>query len=155
MRSVSINGQEVPAIVQTVNQADEHATLAIIQRQMEEIERLKVEKKNHREMLQNLLENDKEFGEKEEARKAAAREVKTVKNKVMVTPEATGIIVKMDDVTAEIKSLQESLSNHLMTYHVKTGKRTFEDAEGDERTIVFAYKVKPKQMGLFDDPAED
>lgn len=143
-----------PAIVIEVNQNEEQATLAIIQRQMIEIDRLKGEKKNQREMLQNIVENSKEFDEKEEVRKVAAREAKLAKDKVLVTPEATQIIVKMDDITGEIKELQESLSNHLMVYHTKTGKRTFEDAEGNERTIVYAYKVKPKQMSLFDDQGE-
>lgn len=145
-----MNNMTPPAIVQSVGEIDVHSQLAIIQRQMAEIDRLKDEKKNHRESLNNLLENNAEYNEKNEAKKSAAREAKLAKDKVLVTPEATNIVVKMDDVTAEIKELQESLSNHLMVYHTKTGNRSFEDAEGNERTIVYNYKVKPKQLSLFE-----
>lgn len=145
-----MNNMTPPAIVQSVGEIEVHSQLAIIQRQMAEIDRLKDEKKNLRESLNNLLENNADYNEKNELKKSAAREAKLAKDKVLTTPEATGIVVKMDDVTAEIKELQESLSNNLMVYHTKTGSRSFEDAEGNERTIVYNYKVKPKQLRLFE-----
>lgn len=145
-----MNNMTPPAIVQSVGEIEVHSQLAIIQRQMAEIDRLKDEKKNLRESLNNLLENNADYNEKNELKKSAAREAKLSKDKVLTTPEATGIVVKMDDVTAEIKELQESLSNNLMVYHTKTGSRSFEDAEGNERTIVYNYKVKPKQLRLFE-----
>lgn len=145
-----MNNMTPPAIVQSVGEIEVHSQLAIIQRQMAEIDRLKDEKKNLRESLNNLLENNADYNEKNELKKSAAREAKLAKDKVLTTPEATGIVVKMDDVTAAIKELQESLSNNLMVYHTKTGSRSFEDAEGNERTIVYTYKVKPKQLRLFE-----
>lgn len=145
-----MNNMTPPAIVQSVGEIEVHSQLAIIQRQMAEIDRLKDEKKNLRESLNNLLENNADYNEKNELKKSAAREAKLAKDKVLTTPEATGIVVKMDDVTAAIKELQESLSNNLMVYHTKTGSRSFEDAEGNERTIVYNYKVKPKQLRLFE-----
>lgn len=139
-----------PGITITAPQDEVSATLAVILRQMKMIEELKHQKYLHHESLRNILKNSVELKDKEEIRKKAAVEVNVVKERMMVMPEATNILEKIDDVTAELKSAQEDLSTKLMVYHTKTGKTTFEDDEGQERTLLYKYKVKPIQMSMFD-----
>lgn len=140
-----------PAVVQQVseNAVEEHLNLVRVK--LEKIEELKANKKEYREMINNLLENDEEYSERNEKKKDLQREVKEAKNRILGSQEAADIIAKMDDTTADIKDLEESISNHLMVYHQKTGRTTFDDIDGNERTVVYKYKVKPAQLSLFED----
>ncbi len=149
MKTPFVMPEPIP-IVESVKAIKQEDALAMIQSQLARIDQLKKDKRTKQESLRNLMDNNKEFSAVDDERKAVAAKVKEKKNVVLRGAEAIQIIADVDEITGEINDVKESLSTNLMVYHVKTGKRDFQDAEGNERKIVFSYKVKPVQMSLFD-----
>lgn len=81
-----------PAIVQQVDQNAVEEHLNLVRAKLEKIDELKANKKEYREMINNLLENDAEYSERNEKKKDLQAEVKEAKNRVLGTQEASDII---------------------------------------------------------------
>lgn len=102
------------------------------------------ELKAEKNMLQNLLENDKEYSE---AAKEAAKynKLKTLaKSKVFQHPEAKDLVEKIKGSQEQLKELKVALSDYLSQYVTLSGSNQFEGLDGVLRQIIYTAKLVKK-----------
>jgi RNA 3'-terminal phosphate cyclase len=102
------------------------------------------EMKTHKEMLNNLLENDNEYVEAaKEASKFA--KLKTIsKKRVMASEAAKSVVEKLQDSQSQLKELRVALSDYLAQYVTLAGTNQFEGADGILRQIIYTAKLVKK-----------
>ncbi|RJQ26504.1 hypothetical protein C4577_03300 [Candidatus Parcubacteria bacterium] len=105
------------------------------------IEKLRNEMTDHRDTIESELESDEVYRKHSEAAKEANKIKSSTKAEVMKRPGMLNIANKMKSVRAEIKELQESLSEYLQEYERMSGSRQIEDENGDVREIVYFAKL--------------
>lgn len=97
-----------------------------------------------REMLNNILENDEEYGKVAEEAGKLAKQKTIAKQKVLHTQNAVSIVEKTKELASELKELKVALSDYLSQYVSLSGTNQFEGADGVTRVISFSAKLVKK-----------
>lgn len=117
----------------------------LIERNANELDRLREEQKQLRESLKNIFENDAQLAEAEVKAQEVSKLMKERKQSLDNSPETRQLKLKLGDMKEEMKEIEETLNNHLINLFQLTGSSSFDTSDGDQREFVVRAKVKPKK----------
>lgn len=117
---------------------------SIIERNANELDRVKTELKDKRESLKSLFENDSPLQEIQNEVEVMTQQVKERKSKINNDPQATSLKLSIGDLNQEKKEIEETLSNHLINFYSMTNSKSFDTSSGDQWEFDIRAKVKGK-----------
>jgi len=94
-----------------------------------------------KEMLESNLDNDPAYQEAAKLAKEASKKKQEEKARIIRQPEVEKIYSDVKDGQTQLRTMKDSLSNHLQNYGKLSGTNQFEDEEGQVREIVYTAKV--------------
>ncbi len=97
-----------------------------------------------KEMLNNILENDEEYGKIAQEASKLTKQKTIAKQKVLHTQNAVTIVEKTKDLQGQMKELKVALSDYLSQYVSLAGTNQFEGADGITRQITFSARLIKK-----------
>lgn len=116
----------------------------VIERNAQNLEEVKNELKERRQMLRNYFENDTQLSEAEEQLSEFKTGVKARKMVLQEEPQAVEIKIKLKELNERKKEIEESLSNHLVNHHRLTNAHSFDTSDGDQWEYTVSAKVKSR-----------
>ncbi len=117
----------------------------IIERNAEELGRIKGELRNKRESLRSVFENDTTLAEAEEQARQVSAQVKERKVQLKNSPQASQIKTHIADLSEQAKEIEETLSGHLLNYYTLTNSTSFDTSDGDQWEFKIQAKVKARK----------
>jgi hypothetical protein len=97
--------------------------------------------KEHREMIEDALNNDETYVTHVKAAKEANKVKQATKNQLMAAQNMRELSEKIKDLAADLKAAKESLSSYLQQYKELTGSNQFEDEKGEVLDIVYSARL--------------
>lgn len=116
----------------------------LIKAHIASLDRLKVEIKKEKEMLQDGFMNDPVYREHEEKAKEAAKVRNGTKQQIMKQPAMLQLNNKVKSLSAEIKEKDAALSDYLLEYQRLSGANQFETDDGQVLEIINIAKIVRK-----------
>jgi len=113
----------------------------MIQSSVQSVDRLRVEVKKLRDMIEDGFANDAVYKEHDTAAKAAAKVKQATKAQIMKQPAVLALVNKMKTLNSELKEKQYSLSDYLLEYQRISGANQIETDDGQILEIVNSAKV--------------
>ncbi len=107
------------------------------------LDEAKEKQKEYRERLKNMMDNDESLAEFEQQAKNAADAFRKRKKELNESTEGKEIKAKIREFSEEIKDLEESLTNNLLSYYQMTGVQSFELPTGEEREFKLKARLLP------------
>lgn len=98
--------------------------------------------KEHRQMIEDALNNDETYTKHVEAAKEATKVKLATKKQLMSAPNMRELSEKVKDLSADLKAAKESLSQYLQQYKELTGSNQFEDGKGEVLDIVVKLSLQ-------------
>ena len=117
---------------------------AMIKAHVQSVDRLKVETKKLRDMIEDGFANDAVYKEHDDAAKAAAKIKQATKAQIMKQPAILTLVQKMKTLSSELKEKQFSLSDYLLEYQKLSGANQIETDDGQILEIVNSAKIVRK-----------
>lgn len=118
----------------------------VIERHANQLEELKNDLSNRRQMLRDYFANDQTLNEVKEESDQLKKQVKERKSQLENEPQAKELKLKISELKKRRKEIQESLSNHLINHYRLTDSSSFDTSDGNqwEYSIKARVKAKPK-----------
>lgn len=116
----------------------------LVERNANELDRLRNELKEHRQSLKNVFDNDQGLLEAEQVAQEVATKVKERKQSIDAQPEVRQLKLKIVDTREEMKEIEETLNAHLISLFKMTGSQSFDTSDGDQREFSLKAKVMSK-----------
>jgi uncharacterized membrane protein YgaE (UPF0421/DUF939 family) len=113
------------------------------------IQARKDELKKVNEMVESVLVNDPTYKQVEKKAKEISKVKNASKAQLMAIPSNAKIVNKAKDLRAEIKEMNEALSDYASEFVRMTGSDEIEDNSGKRWTFVKRYKICAGQQKLF------
>jgi hypothetical protein len=108
------------------------------------IDETKKQLREQRQMVKDTFENDQQYHELAEKVKNLNKEKVAIKQKLLKTPAAEAAIVKIQDLQAEVKDMDDKLSGYLQEYQRVAGTNMIEGTDGEIRQIIPVYRLVKK-----------
>lgn len=108
------------------------------------IDQRKTELKKLREMVNDALANDPTYQEHDKVAKEAAKVKSATKSQILKLPQNQTIVAKTHETVAEVKEMEEALSEYLREFGRISGANEIETDDGQVREIVFTAKLIKK-----------
>ncbi len=112
------------------------------------IDKLSVEAKKLKEMLDDIFDNDPTYKQHSEAAKEATKVKQQTKSEILKRPQAKELNDKIKTMKSEIKEQQGALSDYLQEYQRMSGVSEIEGEDGEVREIVYSAKLVKKSFRL-------
>lgn len=117
---------------------------SLIKGHISTIDKLSDEAKKHKEMLDDIFNNDPTFQEHDKAAKEAAKVKQNTKAQILKQPQAADLDKKIKELKSELKENQASLSDYLQEYARMSGVNEIEGDDGEVREIIYSAKLIKK-----------
>ena len=133
-----------------VDQSDEfaqtlHSLESVIESKANKLMDLKQRAQEKNEMVKNVFESDAQFQEAEDVKNEATQAHKQRRSALEDTAQIRSLRDDLRQIKEEMKDLEESLSNHLISYHQLTNSTSFDTSDGDQWEFNIKAKVKSKK----------
>lgn len=119
----------------------------LIERNANELDRVKDMLREKRESLKSVFENDSALQEVADQAEVMQQQVKERKSAVANSSQATSLKAQIAEINQEKKEIEETLSNHLVNYYSMTNSKSFDTSSGDQWEFDIRAKVKGKPKG--------
>jgi hypothetical protein len=113
----------------------------LIKNNISTLDSRKEELKKFREMMSSALTNDETYRLHEEEAKKAAKLKAATKAQIMKLPANAELNQKVQTLSADLKEMDEALSDYLREYQRMSGSNEIEDNDGEVREIVYQAKL--------------
>lgn len=114
---------------------------ASIKEHIASIDKSKTELRKLKEMLQDMFSNDPTYQEHDKAVKEATKIRSKTKSELLKQPAAAELNGKIKEMSADLKDLQNALSDYLREYQRLSGSNEIEGEDGEVREIVYVAKL--------------
>lgn len=114
---------------------------SLIKSHLSSISRFQEELKKHKEMLNDIFENDETYKKHAEVAKEAARVKSQTKQQIMKQPSVAELADKVKSMQSQLKETQGALSDYLSEYRRLSGISEIEDENGEIRQIIYVAKL--------------
>ncbi len=114
----------------------------VIERNADELDRIKEEMQIQREALKNVFENDSQLSEVTAEAATVTNKVKERKSQIQNSPEILQYKTKIGELTEQKKEIEEALNNHLLNLFQITGTKTFDTMSGRQREFSVRASLK-------------
>lgn len=118
----------------------------LINTNLAEIASLEKEMSQHKEMVDNVLENDATYKEHAATAKDAARIKSNTKKEIFKRPDVKHVVEKLSELKENLSDTKEELSNYIQEYAQASGQNYFESEDGTIQEIVYIAKLRKKQV---------
>lgn len=149
-RSSGSNGDSQSAAAETAKSDEFAETMqsleSLIESKAKKLMLLKTEIKKKKEMMSSVFENDVQLNEAEQQKEEITQTWKERRTQLRATPEVQELKQEIGEMRDEQKDMEESLSNHLISYHQLTNSTSFDTSEGDQWEFQIKAKVKNRKM---------
>jgi hypothetical protein len=108
------------------------------------IEKLKIDAKAQKEMLDDIFLNEPTFKEHEALAKEANKVKSQTRAQIMKRPNVQQLVEKIKSMQADVKDIQSALSDYLQEYQRLSGQSSIEDDDGEVRNIVYTARLVKK-----------
>ncbi len=116
-------------------------SIETINKRLKILSDLKEEQNKIKAVLDDTLDDNKDFQTVQEETTKLKEEVKEKKEKVMATPVIKDLGEQLKKVNDEIKENKEILALELADYYKDSGSLQIVDGEGNTKRIVFSAKL--------------
>lgn len=116
----------------------------MIKSHLSTIDKVEQEYSKHRDMLEDIFNNDSTYKEHAKIAKEAARIKNNTKKEIMKQPQVAQLAEKVRSMKQEISELQNALSDYLREFQRLSGTNEIEDEGGDIREIVYIARLVRK-----------
>ncbi len=113
----------------------------LIQNYLSQIATNREELKKARQMLADGFENDPVYREHAEKAKEANKIKSGTRAQIMKQPALMALKAKIKEMSEEVKTANEALSDYLQQYQKLTGLNSFETPDGKVKQIVYMAKL--------------
>lgn len=117
----------------------------IIERNAQELNKLKEELKHKQEGLRSVFENDSQLAEAQEQVSVISQQVKERKSQLQNSPQATQLKSHIKELREQKKEIEETLSNHLVNYYSLTNSTSFDTSDGDQWEFQIKARVSSRK----------
>lgn len=114
----------------------------VIERNVEELDRLKEQMKSYRDSMKNIMDNDETLSDAEDQAAAVTQKVKERKSQLQSSPEVNQLKANIAELSERKKEVEEALNNHLLNIYQMTGAKTFDTSTGETREFQIRASVK-------------
>ncbi len=121
--------------------ADLVALEGLVLNYIDKIEKHQEILRSKKEMLESNLENDPNYQEAAKQAKELSKKKQEEKARIIRQPEVEKIYADVKDGQGQLRTMRDTLSNHLQNYGKLSGTNQLEDEEGQVREIVYTAKV--------------
>lgn len=97
--------------------------------------------KQHRQMLDSLLENDSEYSQLATEAQKTAKLKKIAQAKVHRQPEAMRLLDEIHHSQSQVRELKTALSDYLTQYLASSGSRQIETPAGELLEIIYTARL--------------
>src|SRR5258708_20681162 len=118
----------------------------IIERNANELDRIKEQLKAQRDSLQGFFENDEELSDAQDQATAVTQKVKERKSKLQASPQVNQLKVKVAELLEQKKEIEQALNNHLLNLYQITGSKTFDTSSGEQREFDVRASLRGKKL---------
>lgn len=108
------------------------------------VDKRKGELKKLKEMIESVLVNDSMYREHAEKAKEANKVKSATKKQILNLPQNADLVKKANELSAEIKEMNDALSDYLSEYQRMSGSNEIEGDDGEIREIVYVAKLVKK-----------
>lgn len=116
----------------------------LIKSHITRIDNLKIESKKHKEMFDDVLNNDETYKLHDKKAKEAAKTKSQTKFQIMKRPDVATLDKKVKQSKSEVKELEAALSDYLKEYERLSGSAEIQTDDGEVREIVYTAKLVKK-----------
>lgn len=113
----------------------------IIKSHISNISRLQEEVKKHKDMLDDIFENDPTYKEHTKTADEAAKVKRNTKQQILKKPQAADLDNKVKSLKSELKETQAALSDYLKEFQRLSGVNEIELDGGEVMEIVYTAKL--------------
>ncbi len=113
----------------------------LIRSHLASIDKMQVEAKKHKEMLDSVFDNDETYKKHSDAAKEANKIKSATRAQIMKQPAVAELSEKVKSMRTDVKELRDALSDYLQQYQQMSGLTQIEDADGEMREIVYDAKL--------------
>lgn len=117
----------------------------IIERNANNLDKIKAKIKLQREQLRSVFENDTQLSEVTQQVDTFNQQVKQRKSQLQADPTVTRLKIGIGELNEQKKEIEEALSNHLVNYYQLTNSTSFDTSDGDQREFSIRAAVKSKR----------
>ncbi len=118
---------------------------SLIQRYMDDVEKLKSQIKSQKEMYNASFEGDAEYAQADEAAKDAKKKAAAAKQRITQQPAVKDAEMRMSELKDEMKDVQEAISGLAEQYQTVAGTNQIVQDDGQVLEIVRNFKVIRKK----------
>lgn len=118
---------------------------SLLERYAMELERISGELKEKRDSLKSVFENDTELNAAEEQLQTISQQAKTRKSQLQNSPVAVGVKNQIVELNEQKKEIEETISNHLLSFYAMTNSKSFDTSDGDQWEFDIRAKVKSRK----------
>lgn len=118
----------------------------MIKTHISQIDTLAEDVKKHKEMMDDIFNNDEVFQEHDKVAKEAVRIRSKTKSEIMKRPDVADLANKLKALKSEKMELNEGLSDYLREYQRLSGLNEIEGEDGEVREIVYTAKLVKKSV---------
>lgn len=138
---------EVVATTDTPNQGMVVIELEnMIKSHLASIDKIEQEYSKHRDMLEDIFNNDTTYKEQAQKAKEAARIKNNTKQEIMKQASVATLAQKVKDMKREMNELQTALSDYLREFQRISGMNEIEGDDGEMREIIYIAKLIRKSF---------
>lgn len=117
----------------------------VIERNANQLNRIKEALKAKRESLTSVFENDAKLNEATEEAAKISTAVKERRGQLQNDPQVSQLKMQIGELNEEKKELEETISNHLVNYYALTNSKSFDTSDGDQWDFDIRAKVKNRR----------
>ncbi len=118
----------------------------LINSNLTEISNIEKEIAKHKEMVDNVLENDATYKDHAEKAKEAARVKGNTKKEIFKRPDVKHVVEKLNELKENLADTKDELSNYIQEYAQTSGQNYFEAEDGTIQEIVYVAKLRKKAV---------
>lgn len=145
--AISQQDETTPTVSEPQSQAELVVSLTnLINSNLTEIANIEKEMAKHKEMIDNVLENDATYKQHAEAAKEAARVKGATKKEIFKRPDVKHVVEKLTELKENLADTKDELSNYIQEYAQASGQNYFEAEDGTIQEIVYVAKLRKKAV---------
>ncbi len=117
---------------------------SLIKSHITNIDKLKIEQKKQKEMLEDIFINDPTYKQHLDKAKEAAKVKMTTKAQIMKRSDVYQLSEKIKDIQLQLKEIEGAMSDYLREYARLSGTNEIQGEDGEVREIVYTAKLIKK-----------
>ncbi len=118
----------------------------MIKSHLASIDKIEQEYSKHRDMLEDIFNNDSTYKEQAQKAKEVARIKNNTKQEIMKQASVATLAQKVKDMKREMNELQNALSDYLREFQRISGMNEIEGDDGEMREIIYIAKLIRKSF---------